>query len=133
MLRHALGVVYIVERAAAVLRGAVALQFGKAALIPQLHRQADDGAALPLEHGGDGGGIHTPRHGDGDQAGRRVQRGCWQGIELDRFSHDYLRFYCTGVGEFRRGVQKSNKTTQRRRGAQSLAEKNVYASRQALA
>src|SRR5882724_2410199 len=46
MLRDTLGVVDVVERAAAMLRGAVALKFGEAALIPELHGEADDGATL---------------------------------------------------------------------------------------
>ena len=74
MLRDALGVVHIIERAAAVLRRAVALQFGQAALIPQLHRQPDDGTALPLQHRRDGGGIHAARHGNGHQPGRELPR-----------------------------------------------------------
>ena len=49
MLRHSFCVVDIVERTAAVLRRAIALQFGKAALVPELHRQSNDGAALFLE------------------------------------------------------------------------------------
>jgi hypothetical protein len=55
VLGDALGIVDVVERAAAVLLGAVALQFWEAALIPELHGEADDGAALFLENGGDGG------------------------------------------------------------------------------
>ena len=49
MLRDALGVVDVVERAAAVLRRSIALQFGQAPLIPELHGQADDRVALLLE------------------------------------------------------------------------------------
>jgi len=68
MLRHRFCVVDIIERAAAVLCGSIALQFGKAALIPELHRQAYDRAALFLEQRWNGGGIHTAGHGDGDEA-----------------------------------------------------------------
>ena len=68
VLRDALGVVDIVERAAAVLLGTVALEFGEAALVPELHREADDGVALLLKDGGDGGGIDAAGHGDRDQA-----------------------------------------------------------------
>ena len=69
MLSDALGVVDVVERAATMLRGAVALQFGEAALIPKLHGEADDGMALLEEHGRDGGGIDAAGHGYGDEAG----------------------------------------------------------------
>jgi hypothetical protein len=55
VLGDTLGVVNVVERTAAVLLGAVALQFRQAALIPELHGEADDRAALFLEDSGDGG------------------------------------------------------------------------------
>ena len=48
MLRDALGVINVIERAAAVLGRAVSLKLGQAALIPELHRQADYRAALLL-------------------------------------------------------------------------------------
>ena len=56
-----------------MLRGAVALKFGQAALIPELHSEADDGAALLLQDCGDGGRIHAAGHGDGDEAGLRFR------------------------------------------------------------
>jgi hypothetical protein len=66
VLGDTLGVVDVVERAATVLRGAVALEFGEAALIPELHGEADDRAVLLEEDRGDGGGVDTTGHGDGD-------------------------------------------------------------------
>jgi len=51
-----------------VLRGAVALKFGEAALVPELHGEADDCAALLLQESGNGGRVDTARHGDGDEA-----------------------------------------------------------------
>src|SRR5262249_42771036 len=69
MLGDALGVVNVIERAAAVLRAEVgALKFGEPALIPELHGEADDRAALLLQHGCDGRRVHTARHGHGDKA-----------------------------------------------------------------
>jgi hypothetical protein len=68
VLRHALGVVYVVEGAAAVLRGTITLQFRETALIPELHGQADDGTALLQEKNSHGGGIDAPGHSDGDEA-----------------------------------------------------------------
>jgi hypothetical protein len=69
MLGDAFGVVDVIERAAAVLRAEVgALKFGEPALVPELHGEADDGAALLLQHGCDGGRVHTARHGHGDKA-----------------------------------------------------------------
>ena len=66
-LRHAARVVDVVERAAASLhRLRHALVSGQAALVPQLHGQADDVVPLGAQHGRDGGGIHTARHGYGD-------------------------------------------------------------------
>src|SRR5208282_700195 len=88
MLRYALRVVHVVERAAAMLGGAGALQFGEAALVPELHGEADDGAALLLEDGGDGRRVHATRHGDRDQAELRfLARG--ERIELDGRVHAY--------------------------------------------
>jgi len=82
MLRHGLCVVDIIERAATVLRGSIALQFGKAALVPELHRQTDDRAALFLEQRRNRRGIHAAGHGDGDEAaldfcafGKRIELG----------------------------------------------------------
>ena len=72
VLRDPLGVVNIVERTAAVLSGSVALEFRQAALVPELHGEADNGAALLLKHGGHGGRVDATRHGHGDQARRRL-------------------------------------------------------------
>ena len=67
LLRDAAGVVNVVERAAASLHGlGHALAPGQAALVPKLHGQADDIVPLGAQHGRDGGGIHTARHGYGD-------------------------------------------------------------------
>jgi len=88
MLRNALGVVDVVERAAAVLRGAVALQFGEAALIPELHGKADDGAILLEEDRGDRGGVDAAGHGDRDEAGGKSRGGrCRKRVELELRGH----------------------------------------------
>jgi hypothetical protein len=68
VLRYGLGVIHVIKRAAAVLRGAVGLKFGEAALVPELHRKADDGAALLLQESGNSGRVDTAGHGDGDEA-----------------------------------------------------------------
>jgi hypothetical protein len=88
VLRDALSIVDVVERAAAMLRGAISPKFGKAALIPELHGQADDGPALLAEDRGNGGGVDTAGHGDGNQAGLDpgARRKC--GFELCHFRHD---------------------------------------------
>src|SRR6266849_5088000 len=82
MLRYGLGVIDVIERATAVLRGAVALKFGEAALVPKLHGEADDGVALLLQKSGNGGRVNTSGHGYGDEAalgfgalGQRVELG----------------------------------------------------------
>jgi hypothetical protein len=81
MLRDAFGVIDIVERTAAVLRRTLiregALKFRQAALIPELHGKTDDRAALLLQNGGDGGGVHAARHGDGDER--------WRGLFADMY------------------------------------------------
>jgi hypothetical protein len=69
VLRDPFGIVNVVERAATVLRWPIALKFRQAALIPQLHRETNDGAALSEQDSGDGGRIHAPGHGHGDQTG----------------------------------------------------------------
>jgi hypothetical protein len=55
VLGYGLGVVNVIERAATMLRGALALEFGEAALVPKLHGEADDRAALLLQKSGDRG------------------------------------------------------------------------------
>ena len=70
LLGHAARVVDIVERAAASLHGlGHTLASGQAALVPELHGQADDVVSLGAQHGRDGGRIHTARHGYGDGFG----------------------------------------------------------------
>jgi len=86
MLSDALGVINIIERTAAMLGGAVTLQFREAALVPELHGQADNGAALLLQESGDRGGIDTAGHGDGDEAGSYFHPG-GQNVELGRCNH----------------------------------------------
>ncbi len=53
MLRHALGVVDVVKRAAAMLRRSVTLQFRQATLVPELHGQPYDRMALLQQQGRD--------------------------------------------------------------------------------
>jgi hypothetical protein len=87
MLGYALGVVNVVERAAAVLRGAIALEFREAALIPELHGKADDGAVLLEEDRGNGRRVDSTGHGYGDEAGSRLGGGCRESVELDLRGH----------------------------------------------
>src|ERR1700693_2263074 len=68
MLRHGLCVIDVVERTAAVLGGTIALQFRQTPLVPELHCQTDDGAALFQEEGRYSGGINATGHGDGNEA-----------------------------------------------------------------
>src|SRR5207302_7086260 len=64
LLSHAAGVVDVVERAAASLhRLGHTLATGESALVPKLHRQTDEAVTLCAQHGRDGGGVHTARHG----------------------------------------------------------------------
>ena len=66
-LGDAAGVVNIVERAAAALhRLGHALVAGQAALVPELHGQANDVVPFGAQHGRDGGGVHSARHGNGN-------------------------------------------------------------------
>ena len=65
VLGHALGVINVVERAAALAVRAVAVELRQAALVPQLHRQADDGKAALLQDRGNGRAVHAAAHRDG--------------------------------------------------------------------
>ena len=65
MLGDALGVVDIVNAAAAMAFVSLRIEFGKAALIPKLHGEADDWLTLLAKHSGDGGAIDAAAHGDG--------------------------------------------------------------------
>src|SRR6185503_5645071 len=70
VLGHGARVVDILNGAAAplnVLRHALAT--GEPPLVPELHGQADDVVALGAQHGRDGGGIDTARHGYGNGLG----------------------------------------------------------------
>src|SRR5437899_3061633 len=89
MLRHSLGVVHIVERAATVLRGAVTLKFREAALVPELHGEANDGASLLPQKCCNGGRVDTARHSDGNEAalGFGALR---QSVELSCGNHSYF-------------------------------------------
>ena len=86
MLRDGPGIVDVIERAAAVLRGAITLQFGEAALIPELHGEADHSASLLLQESGDGGRVDTSGHGYSDEAALRFCA-LGQGVELDGGIH----------------------------------------------
>lgn len=70
-----------------MLRRAVSLKFGQAALIPKLHGQADDRAALLLQNGGNGGRVHAAGHGDGDEAGMSFRADGKRRFELGDFRH----------------------------------------------
>src|SRR5262249_2056253 len=63
-------VIYVVKRAATSLdRLRHALLTGKAALIPELHREADHVMPLGAEHGRDRRRIDSARHGNGNGLG----------------------------------------------------------------
>src|ERR1035438_689434 len=63
----ATGVVDIVDRTAATLDGfGHADVSGEAALVPELHGEANEAVAFGAEHGRNGGGVNSSRHGYGD-------------------------------------------------------------------
>ncbi len=64
MFRDALRVVNIINRAAAMAAMTIAREFGKAALIPELHGETDDVFTARTQDCGDGGAIHSAAHGD---------------------------------------------------------------------
>ena len=69
-LGDAARVVNIIQRATASLhRLGHALMAGQAALVPELHGQANDFVALGAQHGRDGGGVNSTGHGDGNGCG----------------------------------------------------------------
>jgi hypothetical protein len=59
MLRHALCVVDVIQRATAVPGWSVALKFRQTALVPELHGQSDNRAPLLEQDGCNGRGIHA--------------------------------------------------------------------------
>lgn len=78
MLGDAARVVDIVNRTAAMLRGFSGLELREAALVPELHGEADDGLAALVHDCGDGGAVHSAAHGDcngRDGAGSNRWRG----------------------------------------------------------
>src|SRR5438874_10654255 len=67
LFRDSSRVVNVVERAATRRqRLAVFVDTDAAALVPQLHRKADQFVALLLQNGGSGGRIHAAGHGYSD-------------------------------------------------------------------
>ena len=89
MLSDALGVVYVVDGAAAVLCRAGGLQRGEAALIPELHGETDDGAVLFLHQRGDYRAVDAAAHGYGDDLGVLVSCAVHDfGLECD--GHGFL-------------------------------------------
>src|SRR6266403_686874 len=66
-LGNAACIVDVVDRTAAALDGfGHAFVSGETALVPELHGQADDVVAFGTQHGRDGRGVNSSRHGDGD-------------------------------------------------------------------
>jgi len=65
VLRDALGVVYIIQRTAAMAVRSAAVELRQAALVPELHRQPDDGRAALLQNRGNRGAVHPAAHRDG--------------------------------------------------------------------
>jgi hypothetical protein len=90
MLGYGLGVIDIIERAATVLRGTVALKFGEAALVPELHGEADDSPALLLQESGNGGRVDASGHGYGDEAALSFSA-LGKGVELCGRGHAYKK------------------------------------------
>jgi hypothetical protein len=86
MLSHALRVIHIVKRAAAMLRWPVALKFRKPPLIPKLHSQPDDRSPVLQEQSRNRRRIDPTRHGHGDQAGLQL-RSRGQRIDLHLCGH----------------------------------------------
>jgi len=64
VLRDALGIVHILERAAALPVRAVEIKLWQTTLIPQLHRQADDRKPSLHENRRYSRAIHPAAHGD---------------------------------------------------------------------
>ncbi len=88
VLRHALRVINIIQRAATVLRRAFALQFRQPPLIPQLHRQTNDRVPLLQKHGRHGRRIHAAGHSYSHKPELWFSRS-GQGIKLDLHVHSH--------------------------------------------
>jgi hypothetical protein len=76
LLGHVARVVDVVDAAAAALDGlGHAFVSGEAALIPELEGEANEGVALGAQECGDGGGVDSSGHGDGDGLALVLGRG----------------------------------------------------------
>jgi hypothetical protein len=70
MLRDTARVINIIERTAAMRRRAFGRgKFRQAALIPELHREADDRFGGFVKQRGDGRAVDAAAHGDGGEHG----------------------------------------------------------------
>src|SRR6267378_3212731 len=67
VLRHALRVVHVIDRAAALSVRAITVELRQAALVPELHRQADHRKPALDKHRRDSRAVHAAAHGDGSQ------------------------------------------------------------------
>src|SRR6204780_4300281 len=77
MFGDATRIVDIINRATTMLRRLGGLELREAALVPELHGEADDGLAALVHDRSDGGTVHTSTHGDchgRDGAGRNHER-----------------------------------------------------------
>ena len=90
VLRYRLGVIDVIERAAAVPCGAGALKFGEATLIPELHGEAHDSAALLLQERGNSGRVDAAGHGDGHEAAPGLGA-LGKGVELGDGRHAFKK------------------------------------------
>ena len=64
VLRHALRVVHVIERAAALSVRAITVELRQAALVPELHRQADHRKPALDKHRRDSRAVNAAAHGD---------------------------------------------------------------------
>src|SRR5215470_11765549 len=93
MLCHAFSVVDIVKGTATMRCRAVAVKFGQTALIPELHGEADDRAALALQDYRNGRGVDAARHRYRHQARLEVGAcGPRSFNDVSRSSHTKLQF-----------------------------------------
>jgi hypothetical protein len=109
LLSNVARVIHIVNRATAALDSLRhALMSSKAALVPKLKRESDDGIALGTQQCGDGGRIDSSGHGYGDDLALVLGR-IEHGVLLSAASSIFAFLIdFRGLGEFKSRVLSAN-------------------------
>ena len=132
MPRDSLRVINIVQRTATMLRGAIALQFRQAPLVPELHGESNHATVLLLKERSDSGGIDATGHGYSDEAAL-----CFgalgQSLEFNGGSHEHNFIVTDSVCQHGRKKQRRRPNAEVLRTQRPRREEKVKKDNQSWA